>query len=252
MRFTIVFGLFIFFVACKDHANKTASPAKVVSKATSTTNGDNETDTADKVLSTDIDFYTDSVFHGNRKMLTFYFKKYCADLPCSPIGMYQDKKDVTDYFEGIKYVGSIKNVRDSVFVLNPIILCPYEDEDTFDGQAYYFTDTSLPRLQTNSYCCHPENLFTVGDIDEDGISEIGIYYSSCASRFKELQVYTLKNSIWKKIGTCTYDLAYAEENKPYRDYIKKTGKNKFIMLEITDSPKDKSKMGKPNWLPFSM
>lgn len=211
-----------------------------------------QTDTINKVLSTNVDFYTDSVFHGHRKLLAYYFKKYCADLPCSPIGVYQDKNEIKKYFEGVKYIGSIKNKRDSVFVLNPIVLCAYKGEEYSDGQAYYFTDSSLPRLQTDSYCCHPENLFTVGDINEDGISEIGIYYSGCASRYKLLKVYTLKNNLWKEIGSCIYDLSFANQNRPFKDYVKKTAKNTFEMLEITDLPKNNTKKGKPNWLHFSM
>ena len=40
--------------------------------------------------------------------------------------------------------------------------------------------------------------------------------------------------------------------KPYSYFVKKTGKNKFEMLEITDLTKDKAKIGKPNWIKFPM
>jgi hypothetical protein len=205
-----------------------------------------------EVLSTDVNFYSDSVFKGHKKMLQYYFKKYCRDLPCSPMGMYQDKKDIKEYFEGIKYIGRVKNKKDSVFVLNPIIYCQIKGEDDMMGKAYYFTDTSLPRLQTDSNCCHPENLFPVGDIDEDGVAEVGLYYSSCSSRYKSLRVYTLKNNNWKKVGECVYDLMYHNETDDYKPYIKKTGKSTFKMLEITDITEDTTRIGKPNWIKFSI
>jgi hypothetical protein len=88
----------------------------------------------------------------------------------------------------------------AVFVWPQLSWCDLE------GDAYYFTDTSLPRLETESGCCHPQSLFLVGDIDEDGIQEIGQYFSSCASRYKSLYVYSLKNNTWKEVGHSTFDL----------------------------------------------
>jgi hypothetical protein len=42
-----------------------------------------------------------------------------------------------------------------------------------------------------------------------------------------------------------YDTSFAS-------YVKKTTKNKFKMFEITDLVEDKTKIGKPNWLEFSI
>lgn len=238
-------------LACNKQANNDL-PSKQIEKTAKSEKSINIS--KNEVLSTDLDFFSDSLLHGHRDALKYYFKKYCGDLPCSPIGVHYDKKETKERFEGVKFIGDINHneIKDSVFVLEPLVLCQFEDEKSFDGQAYYFTDIALPRLQTDSYCCHPENIFTVGDIDEDGISEIGQYYSSCSSRYKSLYVYSLKNKKWKEIGHCVYDLMHADEKKPYKDFIKKTEKNKFQMLEITDLSDDKTKIGKPNWLLFSM
>jgi hypothetical protein len=90
----------------------------------------------------------------------------------------------------------------------------------------------LPRLLTDSYCCHPTNLFLIGDIDDDGISEICIFYSSCVSRYKSLIAYSLKNNNWREIGSCTFDSFISNPKKEKR--IRKIGKGKFEMLEIVE------------------
>jgi hypothetical protein len=92
----------------------------------------------------------------------------------------------------------------------------------------------------------------VGDIDEDGVAEIGQYFSSCASHYKSLYVYSLKNKRWKEIGHCVYDLYYMNIGKPFSYFVRKVSKNKFKMLEITDLTDDTTKIGKRNWKQFSM
>jgi hypothetical protein len=158
-----------------------------------------------------------------------------------------------DDFEGLCYIGDINhnNIKDSVFVLHPLSFCQFPGEQSNDGQAYYFLDTTLPRLQTESYCCHPSSLFVAGDIDEDGVQEIGQYYSSCVSHYKSLYVYTLKQHRWKEAGHVVYDLFYADSTKPYSSYVRKTSKNQFEMLEVTDLT-DKEYIGKEHWIKFSI
>jgi hypothetical protein len=166
-----------------------------------------------------------------------------------------DKKDVIEGFEGVAYIGDINhnNIADSVFVLNVLQFpCKPENGEIEDGMAYYFTDTTLPRLLTDTYCCHPTYLFSVGDIDEDGIAEIGEYRTSCVSRFKSLNIYSLKNNEWTAIGHATYDLSYADSTKPYSYYVKKIRKNQFEMLEITDLPENPKYARKPHWIKFIM
>lgn len=206
---------------------------------------------AGEVKTNDLRFFADSVFHGYKSILKYYFSKYTDSCPVN----IENKFDALNDFEGIKPIGHIrtgKTKKDSVFILNPLTTCKYATEDVYDGQAYYFTDTTLPRLQTDSYCCHPTNIFLVGDIDEDGISEIGLYLSSCAGHYKSLKVYKLKGKSWREIGSCVYDSQYANSNGNFSTYIKKIRKNEFEMFEQTDLPRDSTKSGKPYWIKFRL
>lgn len=244
---TVIFSALL-LTACRDkaHHHLTAdnqSADSLAAKADSTI-------PFTRVKATDLGFFSGSVFHGYRGTLQFYFKKYGSD-SCKPI-VYEKSVVVKD-FSGVINLGNIhRATTTAVFVLNPLNHCSFKNEKTPNGQAYYFTDTTLPRLQTDTYCCSPNNLFLVGDINEDGISELGEYRSSCSGRLKTLYVYTLKKKYWKEVGHCLYDLRYADDAKPYNSFIKKTGKKKFEMLEITDMTEDKSKAGQPNWIRFTM
>ena len=194
-------------------------------------------------------FIKDSVLHGYADILRYYFSKYAPD-SCWPAPY-----DSTYFreFEGMGYIGDINQnkTKDNFFVLNPISACHFPDEKSWDGEAYYFTDTTLPRLQTESYCCHPTSLFHVGDIDEDGISEIGEYFSSCSSRYKSLYVYSLKKQQWKEVGHVVYDLVYSDSTRPYSTYVRKKSPGEFEMLEITDLT-DKKYIGQKHWLKFKI
>lgn len=204
----------------------------------------------DIVSSGNYKFFADSILHGHEDVLKYYFSKY---LPDSCTHFHSSKSELIRDFEGIVSIGDINgnNIPDSVFVLEPITYCRFKNEKDFEGDAYYFTDTTLPRLQTGSECCHPKNIFLVGDIDEDGISEIGQFFSSCASHYKSLYVYSLKNKQWKEIGHSCFDLFYMDVNKPFSSWVKKTEKNKFEMLQITDLT-TAPKVGKKDWLKFEM
>ena len=195
-------------------------------------------------LNKNIAFIGDSLLKGKTSLMQNYLRKYQRDT-CGII-TYQDKL-LKSEFEEVKNIGDINNDKhnDTVFVVPTFNYCD-------DGNSYVFFDTTLPRLNTNSYCCHPKNLFSVGDIDEDGISEIGQYYSSCASHYKSIIVYSLKNHEWKEVGKCIFDLYYMDIGKPYTYFVKKLGKSKFTMLEITDLTDDRSKIGKRNWKQFLM
>ncbi|UKN02747.1 hypothetical protein K6119_04360 [Paracrocinitomix mangrovi] len=169
------------------------------------------------------------------------FKHYDLD-ECFPTSY----DTVNTTFEAANNLGKILNDDNEVYtiVLNPLNFCE-------EGQSYYFT-ADLPRLSTDSECCHPNSLFSVGDLDEDGIDEIGQYYSSCTSRYKSLKVYSLKNNAWNEIGKCTYDLAYSDFGiGEFSNYVRKLGKGVFEMLEITDIGDPKYE-GKPNWIRFQM
>ena len=256
-KVTLAVLITFFLTSCKDKPQKVSAPeTTLVSKnkiADTIRQIPDTTTDINKVKATDYVFFSDSVLHGHKAVLKYYFSKYASDSLCGKCEFY-DRKDVKDEFEGLLYMGNINNnrIKDSVFVLKPLNWCKQEGEEKFDGQAYYFTDTTLPRLQTDSYCCHPSSLFLVGDIDEDGVAEIGEYHSSCASHYKVLNVYSLKNKRWKEIGSCIYDLFYMHIGKPYSYFVRKVSKNKFKMLEITDLTDDTTKIGKRNWKQFSM
>ena len=173
-------------------------------------------------LNKNILFIGDSLLKGKIFLLKNYLAKYHRDT-CGVI-IYQDTL-LKSEFEGVKNIGDINSdkLNDSVFVIPTFNYCD-------DGNSYVFFDTTLPRLNTDSYCCHPENLFSIGDIDEDGIKEICIFYSSCSSRFKSLIAYSLKNNQWKEIGRSLFDIGIMKPDKEKR--IQKTGKGKFKMLSI--------------------
>jgi hypothetical protein len=186
-------------------------------------------------LNDNIQFFGDSLLNGKTILLKRLINTYQVDT-CNIIA-YRNST-LKEEFESIKIFGDLNSnkVADTAFVLPPFNYCD-------DGDSYYFFDTTLPRLYTDSYCCHPDNLFSIGDIDEDGVAEICIFYSSCVSRFKSLIAYSLKNKTWQQIGRCTFDIGFMKPDKEKR--IRKIGKGKFEMLEIVDKLKNKE------WRQFS-
>lgn len=186
-------------------------------------------------LKHNLHFIGDSLL-GNKAALIEKLARHYQSDSCGVVA-YEDS-DLRRGYEGYKLVGSLNGDKspDTVFVMPPFNHCD-------DGYSYYFVNPELPRLYTDSYCCHPDNLFSIGDIDEDGIKEICIFYSSCASRFKSLIAYSLKNNQWKQIGRCTFDIIFMQPLKESR--VRKTGKGKFEMLEIVDKEENKK------WKQFS-
>jgi hypothetical protein len=148
---------------------------------------------------------------------------------CYPIRL--NKKSQIQSFEGFQNIGDIDNDKkdDFVFVLNPLNHCE-------EGQSYYFSNPKTPRITTNSYCCHPQSIFSIGDIDEDGRNEIAQYFSSCASKYKSINIFTLKKNKWNKLGKFTFTLNEKyEQFKDFDKLCKKISKNKFQFLEISDT-----------------
>jgi hypothetical protein len=233
----ILTGIIVLCTSCRDNATQTKTGPEQENIETNIL-------TAEKHNSLNAIFIGDTLLHGYSKQIQKYLDQYLID-SCK----FQEYDDSTliKTFETPQQIGDLNNdkVIDNVFVLPPLNFCE-------DGQSYYFTDTNLPRLQTDSYCCHPASVFNVGDIDENGISEIGQYYSSCASRYKSLYVYSLIDNKWREVGHCVFDLGYSKHDIDLKSYIRKTGKGQFQMLEITDLAEDKSKIGKKNWLKFEL
>jgi len=215
--------------SCKEPKvdNKQSQPTTIVQKVNK--------DSLLKKLNENINFYGDSLFANKSFLIKELVYSYQADT-CGIIA-YEDTT-LKEGFEGFKTIGDINGdkIPDTIFVMPPFNYCD-------DGDSYYFFDPALPRLYTDSYCCHPDNLFPIGDIDEDGITEICIFYSSCVSRFKSLIAFSLKNNTWTQIGRCTFDVDFMKPDKENR--VRKTGKGKFEMLEIVDRKENKE------WKQFS-
>ena len=192
-------------------------------------------DSLQEKLNGNIHFIAGSLLNNKNLLIEKYVAKYQTD-SCG-IVVYEDSTLKTN-FEGVKNIGDINGdkIMDTIFVMPPFNYCD-------DGYSYSFFDTSLPRLYTDSYCCHPDNLFSIGDINEDGTSEICIFYSSCVSRFKSLIAYSLTANGWKEIGRCTFDVEFMIPNKEQR--VRKISKRKFEMLEIVNAEKNKE------WKQFS-
>lgn len=180
-------------------------------------------------LKENIHFIRDSLLKGKESLLNDYLEKYQPD-SCGIIAY--DDSDLRSGFEGVKKIEDINGdkIDDAFFVMPPFNYCD-------EGYSYSFFDSSLPRLLTDSYCCHPDNLFSIGDIDEDGLSEICIFHSSCVGRFKSLIAYSLKNNEWKEIGNCGFDISFMNPGKEKR--VRKISKGKFEMLEIIDKEENK-------------
>lgn len=88
------------------------------------------------------------------------------------------------------------------------------------------------------------------DMDEDGVREVGTYFTSCASRFKTLIVYSLENDDWQEKGRSVFDIFYNHpDSTVFPNYIRKKDKGKFEMLEYTDAG---NRHGQPvrRWLAF--
>jgi hypothetical protein len=232
---TLILLTTLFIFSCKQHdADK-----KEILKG----NSANETkrDSLLQTLNDNVCFISNSLLTDKDLVLKKYLRKYQTDT-CGII-VYKDSTLKSD-FEGVKNLGDINGnkISDSVFVLPPFNYCD-------DGDSYVFFDTTLPRLYTDSYCCHPDNLFSIGDIDEDGIDEICIFYSSCASRFKSLIAYSLKSGQWKQIGRCTFDINIMKPDKEQR--VRKISKGKFEMLEIVINDFGKNPSGDREWKQFT-
>jgi len=122
--------------------------------------------------------------------------------------------------------------QDSIFLMPEFL---YNDSTKSLGsitRSFTFTNKSLSRIQKDEGCNQLDDLFVTNDIDEDGIKELGLYTSSCASHYKALTVFSYKNGSWKEEGVVTFDLFH--DNPPKEERIKKTSKGKFALREISD------------------
>lgn len=139
--------------------------------------------------------------------------------------------DDLDRYSEIKSLGDINGdgVNDSILIIPELFITT--DNAIEEAASVIFTDKRLPRIKVDSPCLETSYIFPVSDIDNDGIVELGKYYSSCASRFKGLELVSLDQEEWKVKGRVTFDILFEEPKKEER--IEKIEANKFRMREIT-------------------
>ena len=242
--------LLVFFslLACKNEVKKTerkTADKKVVSKP----NPSKKLSYAEEIeklkiskpknsiLSNDIQFINDSILEGKFKLDISKYELENSKKECFPTIIA--KEEFYEY--SIKSNRILKKVfknlgdlngdgkNESVFILPSLGWCE-------EGQSYYFTDNTIPRILTDSNCCHAESVFSIGDIDEDGGNEIAEYYSSCSSNFKYIDIWTLKENEWKLVDKFAffYSNGKYEAFKDFHKLFRKISKNKFKFLEISD------------------
>ncbi len=178
----------------------------------------------DSILSSDYNFITVNLLENR---FDIDIAKYQNEKSL-PIRL--NKEELIEKFEGFQNIGDLdKDGKDDhVFVLDPLDFCE-------EGQSYYFSNPTIPRIFSESYCCHPNSIFSIGDIDEDGSNEIGQYYSSCASRYKSINIWTLSENVWSKIDQVAFTIN--DDYQVFADFDKlseKISKGVFRFLEITD------------------
>lgn len=154
----------------------------------------------DSLLSVAYNFYADSIIKSHNALIQQLFSKYVYDT-CAPV-IYQKLEYRPGEFEGIKSVGDINNngLPDSVFAMSPLSWCDYNDED--------------------------------------GICEVGFFYSACSSRYKSLRFYRLKDKKWEKIGASEFDILTQEPTEvKFSNLVRKISRNRFIAKNFYDGRK---------------
>lgn len=192
-------------------------------------------------LQENLKYISQFLIHKKESYLRIYLKEYLKDSNC--LKCYSSR-EINREWQGIKGLGYLHHgpTKDSVIIISEINSCLGEG-------IYAFTNPSLPFLTNGSDCLLLENIFSVGDMDEDGIDELGVYESSCVSRFKSLAVYSLKNRHWKEVGRCAFDIYQEWPDK--RNRIRKLKKGEFQMLEVLDNFPNKRLPVIRKWLKFS-
>lgn len=248
MRNLIILILFFSVLACKNDVEKTErkpTENKTVSNPNSHTKLSYEEEIEklkkskpkNSILSNDIQFINDSILKGRFKLDISRYelensKKGCFPEIIEKVEFYEysmegDRSSTKEF----KNLGDLNGdgKSDSVFILPALGWCE-------EGQSYYFTDNKIPRILTDSNCCHTESIFSIGDIDEDGGNEIAEYYSSCVGNFKYIDIWTLKENKWTLVDQFVffYNNGKYEAFKDFHKLYKKISKNKFKFLEISD------------------
>jgi len=218
-RIVIVLYSANLFVSCNEKSGEPKTPYDITAYSIS----------ADSVWSNDYQFYADSVLKISQELIQFLIVKYDNDT-CFPQKF--EKKNLKEAFEGFRNIGDINNDKeeDSVFVLPPLNWC----EDDL-GKSFYFTDTTIPRIPSGTYSCTPSFFFVIPDIDEDGINEVGFYFTSGTSRYKSIKLYKLVKGQWDSIASRVFDMLTADPKEvKFEDLVVKLSKNKFCIKNFMD------------------
>ena len=235
MKKQIILILLFSFLSCKKEINKDESKKINIKSSDRKLSFDKQLKaikngtSKDSVLSNDIQFINDSILKGKFHLDISKYEIEAKNKDCFPIRLHR-KLFNEFYNEGFNNLGDINGDKkdDYVFVLHALNYCE-------EGDSYYFSDNNISRILTDSNCCHPGNILNIGDIDEDGNSEIAEYYSSCASRYKSISIYSLKNNKWNLIKSFSFvlnDKYYIPQD--FKKIFRKTSKNHLEYYEIND------------------
>jgi hypothetical protein len=139
----------------------------------------------------------------------------------------------TSRFSSLRNLGDINGdlINDSIMVVPELFITT--DSSYENGTSIIFSDPLIPRIRVDQECLDVDYVFSTDDIDEDKHVELGKYYTSCVSRFKRIDLLSLKDNQWRSYGTVTFDTWF--EDPPKEQRIRKTDKGKFEMREVTDS-----------------
>jgi hypothetical protein len=145
-----------------------------------------------------------------------------------------------------KSLGDINGdfINDSIMAVPELFIT--NDSSYENGASIIFTDSSIPRIRVDQECLDVKFIFVVGDIDEDKQLELGKYYTTCVSRFKRLDLLSLRDSKWMSYGAVTFDTWF--ENPPKEQRIRKIVKGQFEMREVMDSANIKI----DKWITFKL
>lgn len=208
--------------SCKSENKESVSEIKTITNGTIHKN-----DSLTFIFNSNKQYIKDSLLNEKSGIVDDYFLRYQSDT----CGVLTHKNsELKEMFKGIRIIKGIKTDKktDTVFVMPSFNYCD-------EGESYCFYDKTLPRLHTDSYCCHSENFFVCNDIDEDGFNEVGIFYSSCVGRYKSLKIYSLKKNAWQEIYTSIFDIMTKNPNEvEFSDLVKKLSKNKFQICSFSE------------------
>lgn len=205
-------------------------PATLANPAPPTVNLDSINPARDTLIR----WLSDRLFKGDTARLGYYVRQRVSDSCDAESWELASISRMEESFEGIKSLGDINNngIPDTLFILPSFRWCE-------DGDSYCFSDTSLPRLfMDGSRCLHLKNVFVLPDIDEDGVKELGTYYSSCASSYKALLAWRLHAKKWEEIGHSAFHILTQDPDKvEFSSLVKKISRNRFRMKNFYDGKK---------------